>query len=99
MNVPEDSPGGRPAELVALGLDHTTAGIELRERLAFAAADIPGALGHLTHPAEAALVGLAEWLFRRRSELDDRDPSQRYFVNEELDRLAGSSKEPDEPKK
>lgn len=36
---------------------------------------------------EAALVGLAEWVERRKSELDDRDPGERYFVNEALDDL------------
>jgi hypothetical protein len=36
---------------------------------------------------EAAVVGLAEWLARRKSELDDRDPAQKYFVNEALDEL------------
>jgi hypothetical protein len=36
---------------------------------------------------EAAVVGLAEWLARRKSELDDRDPAQTYFVNEALDEL------------
>lgn len=36
---------------------------------------------------EAALAGLADWIVRRKSELDDRDPSQRYFVNEALDEL------------
>jgi glutamyl-tRNA reductase len=35
-------------ELVAVGLDHTTAGIELRERVAFAGAEIPAALEQLT---------------------------------------------------
>jgi glutamyl-tRNA reductase len=44
-----------PAELVAVGLDHTTAGIELRERLAFASAEIPAALRQLANPAEAGL--------------------------------------------
>jgi hypothetical protein len=37
---------------------------------------------------EAALIGLADWIARRKSELDDRDPEQRYFVNEALDQLA-----------
>jgi hypothetical protein len=37
---------------------------------------------------EAALIGLADWIARRKSELDDRDPDQRYFVNEALDQLA-----------
>lgn len=44
-----------PVELVAIGLDHTTAGIELRERLAFANSEIPTALRHLADPAETAL--------------------------------------------
>jgi glutamyl-tRNA reductase len=39
-------------ELIAIGLDHTTAGIELRERLAFSQAEIPGALWRLIDPAE-----------------------------------------------
>src|SRR5258708_23989899 len=34
-------------ELVAIGLDHTTAGIELRERLAFSGVEIPPALSRL----------------------------------------------------
>ena len=37
---------------------------------------------------EAAMIGLADWIARRKSELDDRDPDQRYFVNEALDQLA-----------
>jgi hypothetical protein len=36
---------------------------------------------------EAAAVGLAHWVERRKSELDDRDPDERYFVNEALDDL------------
>jgi glutamyl-tRNA reductase len=38
----------RRLELVAVGLDHTSAGIELRERVAFADAEIPAALEQLT---------------------------------------------------
>lgn len=38
-------------------------------------------------PAQAAVIGLAEWVSRRKSELDDRDPDQRYFVNQALDDL------------
>ncbi|HUA48561.1 MAG TPA: glutamyl-tRNA reductase [Solirubrobacteraceae bacterium] len=41
--------------LVALGLDHTTAGIEVRERLAFADAEIPAALARLTDPVDGLL--------------------------------------------
>jgi metal-responsive CopG/Arc/MetJ family transcriptional regulator len=37
--------------------------------------------------AEAALIGLAQWVTERIAELDDRDPAQRYFVNEALDEL------------
>ena len=47
--------GVRRAELLAIGLDHTTAGIELRERLGFAGAEIPAALRQLTDPAETVL--------------------------------------------
>jgi glutamyl-tRNA reductase len=40
---------------VAVGLDHVTAGIELRERLAFADGEIPAALQRLTEPANPLL--------------------------------------------
>jgi hypothetical protein len=36
---------------------------------------------------EAAMVAIAEWAARRGAELDDRDPSQKYIVNEALDEL------------
>jgi len=42
--------------------------------------------------SEAALIGLADWIARRQSELDDRDPAQRYFINEALDQLAAHKK-------
>ncbi|MGH8013866.1 MAG: hypothetical protein ACREQ4_15365 [Candidatus Binataceae bacterium] len=41
----------------------------------------------LGEPREAALIALADWVSRRRAELDDRDPGERYFVNEALDAL------------
>jgi glutamyl-tRNA reductase len=47
--------GSPQLELVAVGLDHTTAGIELRERVAFADAEIPAALAQLTDPADPLL--------------------------------------------
>jgi len=47
---------------------------------------IAGALG-IPDPAEAAVIGVAEWVSRLKSELDDRDPEQRYFINEALDEL------------
>ncbi len=33
-------------------------------------------------------IAAAEWIARRKAEIDDRDPNQRYFVNEALDELA-----------
>jgi glutamyl-tRNA reductase len=42
-------------ELVAVGLDHSTAGVELRERVAFADADVPAALARLAGPAGGQL--------------------------------------------
>jgi glutamyl-tRNA reductase len=42
-------------ELVAVGLDHTTASIELRERVAFADGDIPAALDQLSGSPSAPL--------------------------------------------
>jgi glutamyl-tRNA reductase len=44
-----------PVELVAFGLDHATAGLELRERLAVAEAATPAALARLTDPAVSPL--------------------------------------------
>ena len=42
-------------ELIAVGLDHCTAGIALRERVTFADAEIPAALERLTDPADPVL--------------------------------------------
>lgn len=47
---------------------------------------VASALG-IPDPAEAAVIGVAEWVSRRKSEMDDRDPAQRYFINEALDEL------------
>jgi len=44
-------------------------------------------------PSEAAMIGLTDWIARRKLELDDRDPDQRYFINEALDQLAARKKE------
>ena len=46
----------------------------------------------ISNPAEAAMVGLAEWVSRRKSELDDRDPNEKYEVNEALDELLEKKK-------
>ncbi len=52
---------------------------------------VAAALG-FADPVEAAIVGLAEWVARRKAELGDRDPAQKYFVNEALDELIGKKK-------
>lgn len=46
----------------------------------------------ISNPDEAAVIGLAEWVSRRKSELDDRDPSQKYLINEALDELLEKGK-------
>ena len=60
--------------------------LELPEELFAQLEQVAGALG-IPDPAEAAVIGVAEWVTRRRSEMDDRDPAQRYFINEALDEL------------
>jgi hypothetical protein len=44
------------------------------------------ALG-LASAVEAAMIGVADWVSRRKAELDDRDPDEKYFINEALDDL------------
>jgi hypothetical protein len=39
--------------------------------------------------SEAALIAVADWTARRKAEADDKNPTQRYFVNEALDELIG----------
>jgi len=46
----------------------------------------------IASPEEAATIGLAEWVSRRKSELDDRDPKEKYVVNEALDELLEKKK-------
>src|SRR5260370_42165455 len=55
VDVPACERRSSRLELVAIGLDHRTAGIELRERVAFANDEIPAALGQLTDPADPLL--------------------------------------------
>ncbi len=60
--------------------------IDLPDELRDDLRKVADALGfHLL--SEAALIAIADWTARRKAELDDRDPSQRYFVNEALDEL------------
>jgi len=61
--------------------------IELPEELWRNLEQVAEAFG-MGNPAEAALIGMADWIARRKAELDDRDPSERYFINEALDELA-----------
>ena len=46
----------------------------------------------IAQPNEAATIGLAEWVTRRKSDLDDRDPNEKYLVNEALDELLEKKK-------
>ncbi len=46
----------------------------------------------ISNPEEAAVIGMAEWVSRRKSELDDRDPNEKYAVNEALDELLEKKK-------
>lgn len=61
--------------------------VEVPDALWAALDEVGAALG-IASVEEAAVIALAEWAARRKSELDDRDPAQRYFVNEALDELA-----------
>jgi hypothetical protein len=61
--------------------------LELPEELFAALTRIAEAMG-MQSETEAAIIGIAEWVSLRKGELDDRDPSQRYFVNQALDDLA-----------
>lgn len=65
--------------------------LELPEEL-FAELDrIAEALG-MASAVDTATFGLTEWIWRRKAELDDRDPQQQYFVNEALDALIRDKK-------
>ena len=46
----------------------------------------------ISSPDEAATIALAEWVSRRKSELDDLDPNEKYEVNEALDELLEKKK-------
>jgi len=64
--------------------------IELPEELWAGLSEVADALG-ISTAEEAAVIAIAEWIGRRKAELDDRDPAQRYFVNEALDELAAGA--------
>ena len=66
--------------------------IELPDELWTGLGEVADALG-VAGANEAAIIAIAEWVARRKAELDDRDPARRYFVNEALDELtAGAEK-------
>lgn len=52
---------------------------------------IARAVGH-DDAVAAAKFGLIEWIARRKEELDNQDPAQKYFVNEALDELFAGKK-------
>jgi len=62
--------------------------IDLPDELRDDLQTVAGSLGIPTL-SEAALIALADWTARRKAEIDDKNPSQRYFVNEALDELIG----------
>jgi hypothetical protein len=60
--------------------------LELPDELFARLEMVASALG-IPDPAEAAVIGVADWVSRQKSEQDNRDPRQRYFINEALDEL------------
>jgi hypothetical protein len=64
--------------------------IELPDELWTGFGEVADALG-IASANEAAIIAIAEWVARRKAELDDRDPARRYFVNEALDELAAGA--------
>lgn len=64
--------------------------LELPDELWAGLNEVADALG-ISTAGEAAVIAIAEWTARRKSEMDDRDPQQRYFVNQALDELAAGA--------
>ncbi len=60
--------------------------LELPEELFAQLEAVASALG-IPDPAEAAVIGVAEWVAQKKSVMDNRDPERRYFINEALDEL------------
>lgn len=61
--------------------------LELPDELWEGLERVAAALG-IPSSGEAALIAVADWVSRRKAELDNSDPNERYFVNEALDALA-----------
>ena len=72
--------------------------LELPDELWTILVEVADALG-ISGAGEAAVIAIAEWTSRRKSELDDRDPEQRYFVNQALDELAAAAEEKNKAEK
>ncbi|HVB80638.1 MAG TPA: hypothetical protein VNE82_11930 [Candidatus Binataceae bacterium] len=64
--------------------------VELPDELWAELREVSHALG-ISSAGEAAVIAIAQWTAQRRAELDDRDPAQRYFVNQALDELAAGA--------
>ena len=64
--------------------------VELPDELWSGLNEVADALG-ISSAEEAAVVAIGEWTMLRKAEIDDRDPAQRYFVNEALDELAADA--------
>lgn len=67
-----------------------TIGVELPDELYAGLSEVADALG-ISSAEEAAVIAIAEWTARRKADLDDHDPAQRYFVNQALDELAAGA--------
>lgn len=65
--------------------------IEVPDELFAQLMQVAEAIG-ISNAQEIATVGLAEWVSRRKSELDDRNPKEKYMVNEALDELLEKKK-------
>jgi hypothetical protein len=64
--------------------------VELPDELWAGLSEVADALG-ISSAEEAAVIAIGEWTARRKAEMDDRDPAQRYFVNQALDELAADA--------
>ena len=67
-----------------------TISVELPDEIWAGLSEVAEALG-ISSAEEAVVIAIAEWTARRKSELDDRNPAERYFVNQALDELAATA--------
>ena len=67
-----------------------TISVELPDEIWAGLVEVAEALG-ISSAEEAVVIAIAEWTARRKSELDDRNPAERYFVNQALDELAATA--------